>query len=121
VLPVARTRCISLMADDGLTSNRAAACRIELPSATARTIRARRSRDKGSAMAEPLALAPGTVNQTNRFSATPNCSSGVDQVGTRGRPQQANPREALPPELDRTETEANAKVAESLARPRSIT
>ncbi len=25
-------------------------------------------------MAEPLALAPGTVNQTNRFSATPNCS-----------------------------------------------
>src|SRR5215216_720643 len=63
------------MAEDGLTSNRAAACRIELPSATARTIRARRSCDKGSAMAEPLALAPDTVNQTNRFSATPNCSS----------------------------------------------
>ena len=26
-------------------------------------------------MAEPLALAPGTVNQTNRFSATPKCSN----------------------------------------------
>jgi len=75
VLPVARTRCISLIAEDGLTSNRAAARLIELPSATARTIRARRSCDNGIAMAEPIALAPGNLNQITRFSATANRSS----------------------------------------------
>ena len=31
-------------------------------------------------MAEPLALAPGTVNQTNRFSAIPNCSRNHEEA-----------------------------------------
>jgi hypothetical protein len=39
-LPVARTRCISLIAADGLTANRRAAWRIELPPSTTATIRA---------------------------------------------------------------------------------
>ena len=47
-LPVARTRCISLIAADGLTANRRATARIELPPATASTIRRRRSSDKGA-------------------------------------------------------------------------
>jgi hypothetical protein len=47
-LPVVRTRCISLIAADGLTANRRAAARIELPSSTAPTIRRRRSNDIGA-------------------------------------------------------------------------
>ena len=43
MLPVSRTRRISLTAAEGLTSYRAAARRIELPPSTARTIRRRRS------------------------------------------------------------------------------
>ena len=55
-LPVARTRCISLIAADGLTANRRAAARIELPSATASTIRRRKSIDSGAGMASPVTL-----------------------------------------------------------------
>jgi hypothetical protein len=47
-LPVARTRCISLIAAAGLTGKRRAAPRIELPRSTARTIRSRRSNDIGA-------------------------------------------------------------------------
>src|SRR3712207_1289379 len=54
-LPVWRTRCISLMAAEALT-----ACRIVLPSSTARTIRSRRSWDKGAVMINSTALTPGT-------------------------------------------------------------
>jgi hypothetical protein len=50
-LPVDRTRCISLIAADGLTANRRAASRIELPPSTAATIRRRRSNDIGAGMA----------------------------------------------------------------------
>ena len=49
-LPVARTRWISLIAADGLTANRRAAWRIELPRSTAPTIRSRRSNDIGAGM-----------------------------------------------------------------------
>jgi hypothetical protein len=49
-LPVARTRCISLIAADGLTAKRWAAARIELPRSTARTIRRRRSMEIGAGM-----------------------------------------------------------------------
>jgi hypothetical protein len=47
---VARTRCISLIAADGLTAKRRAASRIELPRSTARTIRSRRSMEIGAGM-----------------------------------------------------------------------
>jgi hypothetical protein len=49
-LPVVRTRCISLIAADGLTAKRRAASRIELPPSTDRTIRTRRSNDIGAGM-----------------------------------------------------------------------
>jgi hypothetical protein len=49
-VPVERTRCISLIAADGLTANRRAASRIELPRSTAATIRWRRSKDIGAGM-----------------------------------------------------------------------
>jgi hypothetical protein len=49
-LPVVPIRCISLIAADGLSANRRAASRIELPSPTARTIRSRRSNDIGAGM-----------------------------------------------------------------------
>ncbi|HEX3208473.1 MAG TPA: hypothetical protein VHQ91_03770, partial [Geminicoccaceae bacterium] len=49
-LPVVRTRCMSLIAADGLTANRRAASRIELPCSTARTIRSRRSMEIGAGM-----------------------------------------------------------------------
>ena len=42
-LPVSRTRRISLIAADGLTANRSAAARAELPASTKRTIRSRKS------------------------------------------------------------------------------
>jgi hypothetical protein len=42
-LPVARTRCISVIAAEGLAAKRRAAARIELPPSTARTIHSRRS------------------------------------------------------------------------------
>src|SRR3954469_11047276 len=58
VLPVRRTRCISLMAADALTAKRRAACRIELPPSTARTIRLRRSWDKGAVMMNSTAFTP---------------------------------------------------------------
>jgi hypothetical protein len=49
-LPVVRTRCISLIAADGLTAKRRTASRIEPPCSTARTIRRRKSRDIGAGM-----------------------------------------------------------------------
>jgi hypothetical protein len=52
-LPVAPTRCISLIAADGLTAKRWAAARIELPRSTARTIRSRRSIEIGAGMTTP--------------------------------------------------------------------
>jgi hypothetical protein len=48
---VARTRCISLIAADGLTAKRRAAARIELPRSTARAILRRRSMEIGAGMA----------------------------------------------------------------------
>jgi hypothetical protein len=65
-LPVARTRCISLMAADGLTAKRRAAPRIEPPLSTACTIRSRRSMDIGAAMAIIL----GCFNQYCRITGT---------------------------------------------------
>jgi hypothetical protein len=41
-------------------AKRRAACRIVLPSSTARTIRSRRSWDKGAVMINPTASASGT-------------------------------------------------------------
>ena len=61
VRPVRRTRCISLMAADALTAKRRAACRIELPPSTARTIRSRKSWDKGAVMINSTALTPSTL------------------------------------------------------------
>jgi hypothetical protein len=48
-------RRISLIAADALTSKRLAAARIELPSATARTIRRRKSIDIGAGIPHPSA------------------------------------------------------------------
>jgi hypothetical protein len=58
----------------GATANQAAACRIELPSATARTIQVRRSCDKGCAM---LRLRPSPRHPESHHSIrrNPNCSS----------------------------------------------
>ena len=61
VLPVWRTRCISLMAAEALTAKRRAACRIGLPPSTARTIRSRRSWDKGAVIINSTALTPNTL------------------------------------------------------------
>jgi hypothetical protein len=58
------------MAADELTWNRSAACRIELPSATARTIRSRRSRDKG-AMVSSNALTPDTLESDQPIPCNP--------------------------------------------------
>lgn len=72
VLPVRRTRCISLTAADGLTAKRSAACRIELPCATARTIRSRRSRDKGAVMVRSNALTPSTLESDHPIPCNPD-------------------------------------------------
>ena len=48
MLPVARTRRISVIAAEGLPANRRAAARAELPASTARTKRSRKSADKGA-------------------------------------------------------------------------
>jgi hypothetical protein len=48
--PVARTRCISLIAGDGLMAKRRPAARIELPPSTACTIRRRRSKEIDAGM-----------------------------------------------------------------------
>ena len=45
-----RTRCISLIAADGLIPKRRAAPRIELPCSTTRMIRKRRSKEIGAGM-----------------------------------------------------------------------
>jgi hypothetical protein len=54
VLPVSRTRRISLTTADGLTSKRRAAARAELPCSTAPTSRRRRSWDKGAVITASL-------------------------------------------------------------------
>ena len=54
-LPVSLTRRSSLIAADALTSKRLAAARIELPPATARTIRSRKSIDIGAGIRHPSA------------------------------------------------------------------
>jgi hypothetical protein len=64
VLPVRRTRCISRIAVDGFTANRAAAWRALLPAATDRTIRSRRSRDRGAAIATFTTLDLTSPNTT---------------------------------------------------------
>ena len=71
VLPVRRTRCISLIAAEALTAKRRAACRIELPLSTARTIRSRRSRDNGAVMVNSAALAPGTLQSEHLIPCKP--------------------------------------------------
>jgi hypothetical protein len=48
-LPVVRTRCISLIAADGLTAKRRAAARIELPPSTPRTMGRPKSQQMGPA------------------------------------------------------------------------
>ena len=53
MLPVARNRAINLIAEDGLTENRAAAPRIELPFLIAATMRSRKSCDSGAGMTSP--------------------------------------------------------------------
>src|SRR5215213_6359083 len=60
VLPVWRTRCISLIAAEALTAKRRPACRIVLPSSTACTIRSRRPWDKGAVIINSTALTPRT-------------------------------------------------------------
>src|SRR3954451_12591228 len=55
VLPVSRTRCRSLIAADALTSKRCAADRAEVPAATHRTIRPRRSCDNGVVIVSSIA------------------------------------------------------------------
>jgi hypothetical protein len=66
VLPVTRTRRSSVIAAEGLTSNRRAAARAELPASTARTKRSRKSADKGavipasSLLLKLLSSAPST-------------------------------------------------------------
>jgi hypothetical protein len=60
-LPVSRIRCISSMAAEALTAKRRAACRIGLPPSTARTIRSRRSWDKGAVMINSTALTPSAL------------------------------------------------------------
>ena len=71
VLPVWRTRCISLMAADALTAKRRAACRIELPPSTARTIRSRTSWDKGAVMINSTALTPSTLESEHLIPCKP--------------------------------------------------
>ena len=66
-LPVARTRCISLIAADGLTANRRAASRIELPRSTARTIRCRRSMEIGAGMTTFSAVSTDIVESQARI------------------------------------------------------
>jgi hypothetical protein len=48
MLPVARTRRSNVIAAEGLTANRRAAARAELPAATARTKRSRKSAESGA-------------------------------------------------------------------------
>ncbi len=52
---------ISLMAAEALTAKRRAACRNVLPPSTARTLRSRRSWDKGAVRINSTVLAPGTL------------------------------------------------------------
>src|SRR4029078_2305917 len=59
-LPVWRTRCISLMAAEALTAKRRAGYRMVPQSSPTRTIRSRRSWDKGAVMINSITLAPDT-------------------------------------------------------------
>src|SRR3954469_24847362 len=71
VLPVWRTRCISLIAAEALTAKRRAACRIVLPPSTACTIRSRRSWDKGAVMINSTALTPSTLESEHLIPCKP--------------------------------------------------
>lgn len=77
MLPVWRTRRTSLIAADGLTWNRAAAYRAELPSSTARTSRLRKSWDKGAVITASL------FNQHPRIrtSGSVQPQSALDHIG----------------------------------------
>ncbi len=66
-LPLSRTRRSNLTAADGLTSKREAAWRIDDPPSTARTIRSRRSREKGAGMGRLAA----------EFDATPESAPAI--------------------------------------------
>ena len=68
-LPVSRTRRISLIAAEALTSKRRAASRIELPPSTARTIRSRKSIDIGAGIPNPPATQPIVSNHRYPFYA----------------------------------------------------
>src|SRR5213079_970875 len=81
---VARNRAINLIAEDGLTENRAAAPRIELPSLIAATMRSRRSPDSGAGMTSP----PTHQNRLPRISipdsAQHKSALGADVPGAAG-------------------------------------
>jgi hypothetical protein len=72
-LPVVRTRCISLIAADGLTANRRATARIELPRSTARAIRIRKSKDIGGGMSPLLA-------RLNRYCRITGTDSTAEEI-----------------------------------------
>jgi hypothetical protein len=70
-LPVSRTLRISLMTADGLTSNRSAAWRLELPASTARTIRWRKSWDRGAVIVGSIAPTPVTLESDHPIPCNP--------------------------------------------------
>src|SRR5215213_597205 len=84
VLPVRRTRCISLTAAEALTAKRRAACRIVLPPSTARTIRSRRSWDKGAVMISSTALTPRTWESDHLIPCKTKTLEGGDGHDTAG-------------------------------------
>ena len=59
------------MAADALTAKRRAACRIELPPSTARTIRSRRSWDKGAVLINSTAFTPSTLESEHLIPCKP--------------------------------------------------
>jgi hypothetical protein len=71
-LPVARTRGISLIAAQGLSAKRRAAPRIELPCATARTIRRRRSIQIAAGLTTSRLPPPISSNHERIFHAREN-------------------------------------------------
>lgn len=74
VLTVRRTRCISQIAVDGSTGHRAVAWRALLPAALDRTIRSRKSPDRGAAIATSTTLDPTSPMTCTRRGPTGGCS-----------------------------------------------
>ena len=68
MLPVARTRRISVAAAVALTSKRCAAARAELPASTARTSRCRRSAESGAVIVVSRLLLTQPPRTTNALS-----------------------------------------------------